>query len=289
MKRVLVTGSYGKLGKEVFKPNTNMPFKCIFLSRKKAAIDSPSPNSHIIADLSRKEDIDNNLWGANEVLHMAGATHERDPNKYYRINYEATKTLVDKAETAGVKRFIYLSSQAIGEMGGAYSHSKALAENYIRNSKLKWTIIRPSEVYGPHSNNYVQSLCRFLKHSKVIPIIGDGKYKINPIHINDFVDFILCLLSCNSDKSYYKTYLLAGPSPISFKAFCLQCSNAYGKKPLIVHLPVFLCKSFFSLGSRLRLTKFAPDQIDRLILKKDNDIRTATKDYLFKPRAFSFL
>jgi nucleoside-diphosphate-sugar epimerase len=287
MKKILVTGFQGKLGNRIFSSDINTRFKYIFLSRIGYSDHSKSSDSYVVADLSNERSIDEDLWGANEILHMAGATHERRSVNYYKTNYLATKALVEKAEKRGIERFIYLSSQAIGKKGGAYSHSKDLTEKCLRSSSINWTIIRPSEVYGEGMNDSISSLCNLLSKSWLVPVIGDGKYEVNPIHVDDFVEFILRLLKCNTDKSYGKTYVLAGPHPMSFKVFCRNFASTSGKKPLMVHLPVTLCKLILYVFSFLKITKMVPDQIDRLLLEKDNDIGRAILDYEFKPREFS--
>ena len=97
------------------------------------------------ADITIKDSINKELWGATEVFHMAGATHEKITDNYYLNSVETTKLLIDLAIKNNVSRFIYLSTQAIGKIGGAYSHSKQLAEDYLKHSRLNWTILRPSE------------------------------------------------------------------------------------------------------------------------------------------------
>ena len=286
MRKILITGFNGNLGKRIFNHQQNLPFYCIFLSKYKCCNHISRINKHVIADLS-KDDLDDQLWGADEVFHIAGSTHERKTKRYYLNNFEATKRLIDKSEANNVKRFIYVSTQAVGEKGGAYSHSKELAERHLTKSNLKWTIIRPADIYGTECDNAIKSLCSFIRLSKILPIIGDGQYQINPVHVDDFAKFILNLLECNSNKSNFKIYNLAGPSPISFKNFCKIRYKEIGKRPIIVHLPIFLCKWLISIISKTRISSIVPDQVDRLIMTKDNNIELAVKDYRFKPRIFS--
>ena len=285
-RKILITGSKGSLGKSIFNQKKSLPYDCIFLIKKKHSPHKYGTDKHVIADLSKEEDLDDHLWGVDEVFHMAGSTHERNKKKYYINNFQATKRLIDKSETNGVKRFIYISTQAIGEKGGAYSHSKELAEDYLMQSKLAWTIIRSADIYGTDSEESISSLCKLIKYSKLFPIIGDGEYKINPVHIDDVADFILRLLKCESNKSHFKVYNLAGKQPISFKNICIRIFNEYNKKPIFIHVPVIICKFILSLSNILRVSKLVPDQIDRLIMVKNNNIELASKDYQFCPREF---
>ena len=90
-RKILITGSKGALGKSIFNQKTSLPYDCIFLIKKKHYTHQYRTDTNVIADLSKKEDLDDQLWGVDEVFHMAGSTHERNPKKYYINNFEATK------------------------------------------------------------------------------------------------------------------------------------------------------------------------------------------------------
>ena len=289
MKKILITGSEGNLGTRIFNYESKLDFDCIFLSRKEISKNHRGgKNIHVKADITLKDSINKELWGATEVFHMAGATHEKNTDNYYLNNFETTKLLIDLAIKNNVSRFIYLSTQAIGKIGGAYSHSKQLAEDYLKHSRLNWTILRPSEVYGESIESPITSLCNSIKHKKVIPIIGNGKYTVNPLHIQDLRKFIHKLLDCPSDKSHRKIYTLCGPNPISFEDFCKRCSAPSKHKLHTLKIPVSICKFGLLIASKMKFTSLNYDQIDRLIMQKNNDIQNATDDYTFKPRHFKF-
>ena len=285
-RKILVTGGQGKLGSIIFK-RKDIDHKIIFTTKSKLTGLKRQNYSYVETDLNEKNGIDKDLWGVDEVLHMAGATHEKNEENYFKINFEITKKIINLSENNNIKRFIYLSSQAVGKRGGSYSHSKELAEKYLESSKLQWTIIRPSEIYGSNFKSSINSLCSLLRKYRVIPVIGDGNYTINPLHIDDFADFIIRLLDCNTRKSYRKKYTLAGPKPISFNDFCEARSVVYNKKHFRLHMPITLFKASTKLLSFMNLTAIAPDQIDRLLLPKDNNIELATSDYSFNPKPFS--
>ena len=102
-------------------------------------------------------------------------------------------------------------------------------------SKLAWTIIRPADIYDTGNKDSISSLNKLIKYSKLFPVIGDGEYSINPVHIDDFADFILRLLGCESRKEVTsKVYHLAGEQPLSFKCFCMRIFDEYNKKPIFV-------------------------------------------------------
>ena len=61
MRKILITGFNGNLGKRIFNHQQNLPFYCIFLSKNKCCNHISRINKHVIADLS-KDDLDDQLW-----------------------------------------------------------------------------------------------------------------------------------------------------------------------------------------------------------------------------------
>ena len=288
METILITGASSGLGLSTLNCLINKNVKIISLRRTiPRDIKSHPKIKYVQGDITEVTSLQKDLWGATSVLHCAGLTHSSDSKKYYKVNAEGTSNLIKKAEVANVRRFVYVSTQAIGKEGGFYSHSKEIAEKYLIESSLKWTILRPSEIYGLNLEDSIESLCRFIRSTKVLPIIGNGKYTLNPLHAEDFARFTAKLQTCRSTKSYYKVYQLTGPCPISFKAFCKNHSKFHNHNQTIIHLPVFLCKLILFVFSKAKLTSITLDQIDRLRMIKNNDISLAASDYFFSPREFS--
>ena len=288
METVLITGASSGLGLSALNSLINLDLKIISLRRTVPEDIKYHPKiKYVRGDVTEIASLKQDLWGATCVLHFAGLTHSSDSKKYYEVNAEGTANLIKKTEAANVKRFVYVSTQAIGKEGGSYSHSKEIAEKHLIESSLNWTILRPSEIYGLKLEDSIESLCRLVRSTRVLPIIGDGQYTLNPLHIEDFARFTTELQKCATDKSYYKVYHLAGPRPISFKAFCKKHSNFHNHKQTIIHLPVFFCKLILYLCSKANLTSITLDQIDRLRMIKNNDISLASSDYFFSPREFS--
>ena len=288
MKTVLITGASSGLGLSMLNSLVNLDLKIISLRRTVSKGIKAHPKiDYVQGDITEISSLQKNLWGATSVLHFAGLTHSSNSKKYYEVNAEGTANLIKRAEAANVKRFVYISTQAIGKEGGSYSHSKEIAEKHLTESSLNWTILRPSEIYGLKLEDSIESLCRLIRSTRVLPVIGDGQYTLNPLHIEDFARFTTELQKCATDKSYFKVYNLAGPRPISFEAFCKKHSNFHNHKQTIIHLPVFFCKLILYLCSKANLTSITLDQIDRLRMIKNNDISLAASDYIFSPREFS--
>ena len=132
----------------------------------------------------------------------------------------------------------------------------------------------------------VTKLTKLIKFFSFIPVIGDGLYSLNPIHIDDLSNFIVKLLMDNSNLSYNKVYTLCGPEPESFIVFCKNIARYYNKNIYFIKLPLNTSSLVLMILNKIGYKYIAHDQIDRLVMKKSNDFSSALKDYNFKPRFF---
>lgn len=118
----------------------------------------------IKADLDDPEAVAEHIAGAEAVIHLAGITSDRAcqlrPGLARQANVDVFPPLVQAAQDAGVKRFIFPSSVAAYGSGTdlkehaslmpttAYGKAKAECEDILRKSSLDWTILRPGTITG---------------------------------------------------------------------------------------------------------------------------------------------
>src|SRR5258707_15445121 len=65
-----------------------------------------------------------------------------------------------------------------------YHQTKWAAEECVRSSGLAWTIFRPSIIYG-RGDQFVNRFARMARFSPVLPVIGNGQSKLQPIPVAD--------------------------------------------------------------------------------------------------------
>lgn len=115
-------------------------------------------------------------------------------------------------------------------------------EFYSRFKKNKYTLIRHSNIYGPHdkfdlekSHVFGATVTKVLKNKKnFIEVWGDGSEKRNFLYIDDLTNFIL--LSIEKQKSYYKLYNLGSDKSISIKNLVKSVIKCCGKNTQIKFL-----------------------------------------------------
>ena len=286
---LLVTGASGDLGLRLLDGLSRRAEAVRASSRRGTPptpyASTPHPTVEwVSADLLERSSLHAACEGVRAVVHMAALTHTAKAADYVSVNAGGTENLVAAAEQAGVELFLHISTRAIGQAAGAYGHSKELAEEHVRASRLPWIIVRPAEVYGTGGRDPVLSLARSLRKRSWVPVLGDGSYGLCPVHVDDAVDAIVRALDCTAALG--QTYVLAGPEPLSYLELIRRCESLDGlPRRRRVHVPLGLARPIFAIAGRLGVGPYVSDQIPRLLSEKSIDIVPAIRDLDFSPRS----
>ncbi len=225
------------------------------------------------------------LRGADLVIHAAGITHSDKTDRYFAVNVQAGARLIRLAEKYSVKRFIYISTRAIGPGCGAYGVSKRMLEERLQVSSLEWVILRVAEVYGVTKNEGINRLMKQVLRKKVILIPGDGEFMLTPIHVDD-VSGAVCTVT---DKATIrmKTYTLCGPKTYSINEFISVMCQMMGLDRVGILIPLFIIRLAVVLKRIFPLLfSVTKDQIQRLAVAKETTFSEAENDFGFSPMNF---
>jgi nucleoside-diphosphate-sugar epimerase len=218
--------------------------------------------------------------GVTAIVHLAAVTHTRSSERYDEVNFHGTKNLVEAARAAGVDRFLFASTRAISPEGGAYSRSKRAAEDAVRTSGLRWTVVRLPEVYGAGSREGVDWMIAVARDGGRIPIVGRGDDLICPAHIDDVIGAFVRALE--APEAVQHTYTLAGPC-LTVRTFAVAVADVLRRPPRIVRVPVAAAATL-ATASRILPLRVYPDQLARLRSAKPAASPEAESDLLFRPR-----
>lgn len=169
---------------------------------------------------------------ADIIIHAAAAINVKHPSSYYLVNFQGTKNLVKAAIKNQVKLFVYISSWAVNPKAGDYANSKLLAEKEVKKFP-NYIIIRPSDVYSKKQGHLV-NLISLIKSLRIIPIIGDGQYKVSPLYVEDLSNAILKLLEKNKKNCLF---IILGPKIYTFNELVILILKALKSKKPIIHIP----------------------------------------------------
>jgi NADH dehydrogenase len=278
IETVFVTGGSSTLGQHVLRRLISHFHVLAVVHRHKVEI----PDAEIELLHGGLEETVRNpraLQRAQVVLHMAAVTHADDPAEYFHVNAELTKQLVSACSAS--QHFIYVSTICAHPNGGAYGRSKCLAEESIRSSRLDYTIIRPSEIYGSQDGEGIDALIAVARKVRILPDFRyGGSIKYAPISMQEAAHFIAEATICRRQTG--KTYTLCADRLCTAPEMARALRSSV--RPLfVIPVPVVMLRA--AKAVRLPMP-FKRDQIDRLVLPKAYDSTLARRDYDFQPQSF---
>ncbi len=239
---ILVAGGTGFVGGHLIRRlrQGGVPVRAIVRSPKKAQAFKDPGVEVVAGDISDTGSLEKAAAGVERVIHLVGIIQEAPGVTFRKVHVEGTRNLLEAAKKAGVRHFFYQS--ALGTRPGAksdYHKTKWEAEELVRQSGLPYTILRPSLIYGP-GDLFTIRLSEMFKLSPVLPVVGSGKSKIQPIHIDDVVSCIQKIVT--SDAFLNEIYEIGGPEQLTYDELTAQIAGAMGINRPMLHVPLFFMK-----------------------------------------------
>jgi len=283
--KILLTGSTGAIGSEILKNVDLKKYSFICTLRDKHKIKIKHPNIHYIK-LDMEDVLSKflDLPKVDYIIHLSARSSKEKPNykKSVSINVKGTEKLLKFAKEKKIKKFIYLGT--LSKNKGIYSTTKVISEKRIKDSGLNYTIIKPSIVYGESSGGIFKQMETFIDNMPLIPVIGNGKYALQPLYDKDLIKFIFD--SLESKKSNNKTYELSSLERINFNQILKIMEGALNKHKIHLHVPSFLIYFATKILSPLMTLPVNCDNVLGLITSKYANNDLAIKDFNFKPISF---
>ncbi len=279
---ILVTGATGFVGKNLIeKLSKNQKIRC--LVRKDS--DLGKSIEVVKGDLTDVKYLKEATKNVSTVIHLAAIINSSNKEEFERINIEGTRNLVKACKENNVKKFIHLSTcDVILKNKNDYASSKLEAENIVKASGLNYFIIRPTVIYGKGDKESLGMLFNVIKKYPFAPVIGNGNYELQPVHIDDVIGIIL---KCLSLKTANRTYFVAGPNPVTFNRIIDITSKVLSKKVFKIHFPLLLLRII--LKPYELISKNPSITYKELLAVTENktcNISVTEKELGFKPLSF---
>ena len=221
---------------------------------------------HLEGDITRLEDFAGAIKGCDAVINLVGIIREF-PSRgatFEKLHVQATANILAAAQKGGVRRYLQMS--ALGTRPDAvsqYHKTKFRAEELVRASGLEWTIMRPSLIYGP-KDTFINMLADQLRTVPVMPVIGDGLYRLQPIHADDVARCFA--LALEQPETIGQSYELCGNDRLSYLELLDTVAAAMGKSaPFKPRAPLGLMKLIIPVMQNIPQFPITSDQLQMLI------------------------
>ena len=172
------------------------------------------------------------LRGVKTVVHLAATERDQPRATIEEIDGLAALRLVRAAERAGAERFLWLTRLgATPHHRSRVNRAKALAERAGAASGLSTTTLAGSLVYAP-GDRRLQRIER-LALLPVVPLLGAGRARMQPIWADDVADCVLAAL----DGVALGRFELAGPDVLSHREVARLVLRATHRRRRLLPVP----------------------------------------------------
>ncbi|CAA0111316.1 NAD(P)H azoreductase [Halioglobus japonicus] len=194
MKKVLIAGATGYLGKYAVKAFKERGYWVRVLTRDKKRLFESGPfnapplstedfDDLFIGEVSDPATLIGVMEGIDIVYSSVGISRQRDGLTFDQVDYQCNCNLIDLCLAAGVPRFVYVSMQGaenIMHLAITQAHERVVAD--LKQSGLEYRIIRPCGYFSDMGVLYDMA-----RKGRSF-LIGQGNNRMNPIHGRDLAE-----------------------------------------------------------------------------------------------------
>jgi NADH dehydrogenase len=283
--KIFIAGGTGFVGEYVLEALHKYGHEIRLLVHKR----SPRVSGNIVqveGDVTRLESFESAADGCDAVINLVGIIREFPLRgvTFERLHVLATTNVLAATHKAGIRRYLQMS--ALGTRPDAvscYYKTKFQAEEFVRSSGLDATILRPSLIYGPN-DAFINMLAGQLRLAPIMPVIGSGTYRLQPIHVGDVARCFA--LALEMPETIGQCYDLCGNDRLTYLELLDAVASAMGtSKPLKPRLPLELMKLVVPIMQHIPRFPITMDQMQMLIEENICD-GCWKKTFSFEPRDF---
>ncbi|HUZ83417.1 MAG TPA: NAD-dependent epimerase/dehydratase family protein [Gaiellales bacterium] len=273
---VLVTGASGFVGRSV-------------VSRLRAGGHEVRPFSRAAGgNVTDPDALRRSVEGVDAIVHLVAILAGSDAD-FVAVNEQGTRNVVAAARDAGVRRLLHMSAAGVDERHAAmtrYWRTKYAGRLAVTGSGLDWTVFEPSFVFARGAGAFRDF--EWLTRLPVTPVIGDGRYRHQPVWVGDVAAAFATALE--RPHTVGRSYQLGGPQLLEFDDLLDEISRVTGRRP---HPKLHVPAGVMMLQARLLLHRLppplhvTPEQITMLLEGTECDLAPVRADLGLDPASLA--
>jgi NADH dehydrogenase len=236
---ILVTGGTGFVGKALIRHLVEMghPVRTLIRpSPRSPGLPRGVPVDVAVSSLKDERGLRAAMVGIDVVFHLASGEWSGPRASLMEIDIQGTRAVIEAAKDAGVERIFYVSHLS-ADRASAYPllKAKAIAEEFIRRSKIDYTIVRSAILFGPN-DGFTTGLARLMSAMPFIFLMpGSGDVQLQPLWVEDLVT---CLAwSMDEPETRNLTVDVGGPEYLSLRQISELVMAETGLRRRLVSFP----------------------------------------------------
>jgi uncharacterized protein YbjT (DUF2867 family) len=239
--KVLVTGGSGYVGSEVVASLTSAGHDVRVLVHR-AQPHLPDGVEQVSGDVADAGSYSAAAAGCEAIVHLVAILDGSD-EQFEAVNAGGPRNAVAAAKANGIGRIVHMSALGVTEAHAPltrYWRTKYAGKTAVMESGLEWTVIEPSFVFGRNGGalKAFESLIRL----PVAPVIGDGRYRHQPVWVGDVATAFVRALE--RPETAGQVVGLGGPQAFTFDELLDELARVTGRAPRRkIHAPAGLVKA----------------------------------------------
>jgi NADH dehydrogenase len=175
------------------------------------------------------------LSGHDALINLVGILNEsgRDGAGFRKAHVELVEIAIEACDKAGISRIIQMSALNAGKGESHYLRTRGEGEQRVRASSLRWTIFRPSTIFGP-DDSFLNRFASLLAISPVLPL-ARPEAKFAPVYVGDVVEAFVRVL--DERKHVGEIYELCGAETWALREIVDWIAELRGMRRWVIGLP----------------------------------------------------
>ena len=258
--KVLVTGASGFLGRATAAAVRDAGHEVRTFQRRPSGVDGVTDVAGTMTDAAA---VRSAVDGVDAVVHLAAKVSlAGDPRDFARVNIAGTHALLDAARSAGVGRFVFVSSPSVAHTGssltgagagpaepmaarGHYARTKAAAELLALAADepgFAVVAVRPHLVWGPGDTQLVGRIVDRARSGR-LPLLDSGAALIDTLYVDNAASAMVAALDHAADDGVHgNAYVVTNGEPRPVADLLAGICTASGVPAPRLHVPAGLAR-----------------------------------------------
>jgi NADH dehydrogenase len=271
MNPVTVFGGTGFLGRRIVKRLSveGVTVRIAVRHPERAVIDAGHGEGPIVpmtADVRNEGAVAAAIAGADSVVNAVSAYVEGRGVSYRAVHEHGASNVATACQRHGVGQLVHISGIGADPASSSpYIKARGRGELAVQQAFPRAVILRPSVMFAP-DDAFLNVLAEIVRSTPVIPLIGGGWTRLQPVHVRDVAEAVQ--RSLQNPASDGKIYELGGPESYTLREIMEMVVVHMGRRRLFISIPFGLAHSLAQLFEFLPATPLTVAQVD--LLKDDN-------------------
>lgn len=232
--RIAVTGAYGFSGQYIARRLLDSGHEVITLTNSP---DRKNPFEKRVQafryNFSRPAELEESLRDVDVLINNYWVRFDNPPQFTFAKAIANSKVLLDAAKRAGVRRVVHISiTNPERKSDLPYFSGKAEVEAHLQSTGMSYSILRPALLFG-EEDILINNIAWTLRYLPVFGLYGDGRYRLQPIYVDDLAAAVVQRISQESDE----TTDAIGPETFRYCDLVEMIARKIGSWALIVPMP----------------------------------------------------